>query len=207
MEQDSIRHVYNPLKAHGIRTLQTGKTESVLKYWSDTQMRDDRDRVCSAIQAALDMEESELVLKKIWSMCACKACWRRVRRFFMNWHIAICASMTTSRGLEGLECRIYTKEDKDNDAFIPHIVGTGTNRRRSSYSTILIDMVVAEIKPVEPPAVSGPGTRGASAANDILNANGPYIVAVLAAYDNAVKTTVGKTQTQLGLAADRVSCR
>lgn len=72
---------------------------------------------------------------------------------------------------------------------------------------MLVDMVVAEMRPVTPPAVSGPAMTGITAANDILDANGPYVVAVVAAYDEAVKTTDGKTETQLGLAADHVSYR
>lgn len=63
------------------------------------------------------------------------------------------------------------------------------------------------MRPVTPPEVSSPQMTGTTAADDILNANGPYVVAVVTAFDEAVKTTDGKTETQLGLAADHVSYR
>ncbi|KAK7706364.1 hypothetical protein SLS64_007704 [Diaporthe eres] len=116
-------------------------------------------------------------------------------------------SNTKRSGPNGFEYRFYTKNYKDNDALVAYIVDRRKNPPRSSYSTMLVDMVVAEMSSVTPPAVSGPAMTGITAANDILDANEPYVVAVVAAYDEAVKTTDGKTETQLGLAADHVSYR
>lgn len=109
--------------------------------------------------------------------------------------------------LEGFEYRFYTKNHKDNDALVAYIVDKKRNPSRSSYSALLIDMVVAEMKSVTPPTVSDPQMTGTIAADNILNANGPYVVAVVASYDEAVRKTDGKTETQLGLAADHVSYR
>lgn len=68
------------------------------------------------------------------------------------------------------------------------------------------DMVVAEMRPVTPPEVSGPAMTG-TAAEDMLNAYRPYVVTLVAAYDEAVKTADGKTEKPLGRAADHFSYR
>ncbi|KAI7781566.1 hypothetical protein LA080_014599 [Diaporthe eres] len=127
------------------------------------------------------------------------------RHPYLHYDKPVAAAVRPS--LDGFEYRFYTKNYKDNDALVAYIVDRRKNPARSSYSTMLVDMVVAEMRPVTPPAVSGPAMTGITAANDILDANGPYVVAVVAAYDEAVKTTDGKTETQLGLAADHVSYR
>lgn len=213
-KQKKIRDVYNQLETNGIRILQTGKTESVLKHWSDTQIRNDPDRVRSAIKVALDTDEGELALRDIWTSGACQSVEAARQAIFLELehrhpylHYGKPVAAAVSPSLDGFEYRFYTKNYKDNDALVAYIVDRRKNPLRSSYSTMLVDMVVAEMSSMTPPAVSGPAMTGITAANDILDANGPYVVAVVAAYDEAVKTTDGKTETQLGLAADHVSYR
>lgn len=213
-KQERIRDVYNQLETDGIRILQTGKIESVLRHWSDTQIRNDPSRVRSAIQAALDTEEGEHALRGLSTSGACQspsAARQAIlhelehRHPYLNEAKPLAAA--ASPCLEGFEYRFCMKNYKDNDALVAYIVDKKRNPLRSSYSTLLIDMVVAKMKPVTPPEVSAPQMTGTAAAHDILNANGPYVVAVVAAFDEAVKTTDGKTETQLGLAADHVSYR
>lgn len=213
-KQKKISDVYKQLETNGVRILQTGKIDSVLKNWSDTQIRGDPDRVRSAIQAALDTDEGELALRDIWTSGACQsvsAARQAIllelehRHPYLHYDKPVAAAVSPS--LDGFEYRFYTKNYKDNDALVAYIVDRRRNPPRSSYSTMLVDMVVAEMSPVTPPAVSGPAMTGMTAADDILDGNGPYVVAVVAAYDKAVKTTDGKTETQLGLAADHVSYR
>ncbi|KAK7721686.1 hypothetical protein SLS63_009469 [Diaporthe eres] len=191
-KQKKIRDVYNQLETNGIRILQTGKTESV----------------------ALDTDEGELALRDIWTSGACQSVSAARQAIFLELehrhpylHYKKPVAAAVSPSLDGFEYRFYTKNYKDNDALVAYIVDRRKNPPRSSYSTMLVDMVVAEMSSVTPPAVSGPAMTGITAANDILDANEPYVVAVVAAYDEAVKTTDGKTETQLGLAADHVSYR
>lgn len=213
-KQERIRDVYNQLETASIRILRTGKTDPVLKHWSETQIRNDPSRVRSAIQAALGTEEGERALRELSTSGACQstsAARQAIlhelehRHPYLNEDEPVAAAVSPS--LEGFEYRFYMKNYKDNDALIAYIVDKKKNPLRSSYSTLLIDMVIAKMRSVTPPEVSAPQMTGTTAAHDILNANGPYVVAVVAAFDEAVKTTDGKTETQLGLAADHVSYR
>lgn len=212
--QEKIRDVYNQLETGGIRILKTGKIDPVLKHWSDTQIRADPSRVRSAIQAALDTEEGERALRELSTSGACQstsAARQAIlhelehRHPYLNEDEPVAAAVSPC--LEGFEYRFYMKNYKDNDALVVYIVDKKRNPLRSSYSTLLIDMIVAKMRLVTPPEVSSPQMTGTTAADDILNANGPYVVAVVTAFDEAVKTTDGKTETQLGLAADHVSYR
>ncbi|KAL1858231.1 hypothetical protein Daus18300_009977 [Diaporthe australafricana] len=103
----------------------------------------------------------------------------------------------------GFRYRFYTTTYQGNDALVAHIIDKIKHPSRSDCLKMVLDTFVAKMISTTPPAASRPGT---TTANDIQDANGPCVAAVLAAYDEAVKT-IGKTKTRLGLQADHVTCR
>lgn len=213
-KQKRIRDVYNQLEADGIRILQTGKTDPVLKYWSETQIRNDPSRVRSAIEVALRAEEGERAMRELITSGSCQnASGARQallhepehRHPYLQHDEPVAAAVGPS--FDGFKYRFYTQTYEGNNALVAYIVDERRNPPRSDYSKMLLNMVIEEMKPMAPPTVSRPEMTGITAADDILNVNGPFVAAVVAAYDEALKATDGKTSTQLGLSADHVSYR
>lgn len=215
-KQERIRDAYNQIEADGVKILKTGKIDSVLRHWSDTQIRNDPDRFRSAVQAALNTEQGERFLKGLLTSGACQsmpaarqAVLHELEHRHPYLHEDEPVAAAVSLALSGYRFRFYTNTYEDNEALVAYIVHKRRNPNRSDYSKMILDIVVAKMKSVPPPAGTEPGLTGNDAANDILNAkaNESYVKAVVAAYDEAVETTSGKTDTQLGLAADHVSYR
>lgn len=191
--QEKIRDVYNQLETGGIRILKTGKIDSVLKHWSETQIRNDPSRVRSAVQAALDTEEGERALRELSTSGACQstsAARQAIlhelehRHPYLNEDEPVAAAVSPC--LEGFEYRFYMKNYKDNDAFVAYIIGKKIVPDRTTYAARVVHMAVEEMRSVTPPAVSDPQMTGTIAADNILNANGPYVVAVLASYNEEI---------------------
>jgi hypothetical protein len=111
-----------------------------------------------------------------------------------------------SPALKGWSYRYYQQKYEGNEALVAYIIDKEMNLKRADYGQILVDMTIKKMASTAPPAPST-AVVGEAAAAHILTDRGEYVEAVRAAFNQAVKETDAKTETQLGSRATHVSYR